>query len=98
MTSHGRVSVASTRHDGTGIFDPPSPITKHEKFPTSSTEGDIITPAQSLDDLDKLAKGGDEIHMNAWDQEDEAGDKDGDLAEHRDKRLSTISTATVTFG
>jgi hypothetical protein len=103
VTSQGRVSIASSRKDGTGVFDAPSHQATHDKFRTSSTEGSIVIPAQSGDGLDQIANGhDDEIHMDACYQ---AGVERGEKTrrevvekEAEDKRSSASSMATVTFG
>jgi len=99
MISTGRVSVASARSDGTGIFDPPA-LVKHDRSATTSTDsGDLITPLPSMERIDKVA--GDETILHASGPDDDDIVKDGETSiENQDveKRMSTISTMTVTFG
>lgn len=75
-------------------------LVKHEKYPTTSTEGeDVQTPAGSmLGHIDPIQDGS-FVHMDAKARTDEAltclkDDEEDDLA----KRMSAISTTTVTFG
>jgi len=99
MTSNGRVSVASARSDGTGIFDPPS-LVKHDKFTSSSTDGgDLITPLPSMNRIDKA--GGETEVLYVAGSDDGEANKAGENAvdgQVMDKRMSTLSTMTVTFG
>jgi len=99
MTSNGRVSVASARSDGTGIFDPPA-LVKHDEFTSSSTEGgDLITPLPSMDRIDKAGGEEEVLHVTGSDDGDDV--KEGeDAADEQimDKRMSSVSTMTVTFG
>lgn len=99
MTSTGRVSVASARCDGTGIFDPPA-LVQHDRFTSSSTDsGDLITPLPSMERIDKVA--GEEEVVHAGGSDDGEDVKDGETGSDRqdiDKRMSTFSTMTVTFG
>jgi hypothetical protein len=98
-TSVGRVSVASGRSDGTSVFDPPS-LVQHDRFVSSSTEGDIITPLPSMDRIDKVAGGQEILDFDNSLEEDDCV-KDGEqtnVGQGMDKRSSTISTTTMTFG
>ena len=99
MTSTGRVSVASARSDGTGIFDPPALVT-HDRYTSTSTEGGaLITPLPSMDKIDKAAGEEEVLHVTGSDDGDDV--KDGESAADRqamNKRMSTLSTMTVTFG
>jgi hypothetical protein len=100
MTSTGRVSVASARSDGTGIFDPPA-LVKHDRYTSSSTDGELITPLPSMDKIDKAIGAEEILHASLSGGEDDDCEKDGETADDRraaDKRMSTISTTTVTFG
>jgi len=99
MTSTGRVSVASARSDGTGIFDPPALVT-HDRYTSSSTEGELITPLPSMDKIDTTARA-EEILIARVSIEDDDCEKDGETDDDRrdvDKRMSILSTTTVTFG
>lgn len=101
MTSTGRQSAAS----GSAIserfpdIDSIPRLHKHEKSATTSTDGgDVLTPSASM--LDHLQRFDKEsvVHIDA-----DVGDGDGSLGmkeceKDDDRRLSTISTATVTFG
>jgi hypothetical protein len=99
MTSNGRVSVASARSDGTGIFDPPA-LVKHDKSTSSSAEcGDLITPLPSMDRIDTV--GGEEEVLHVTGSDDGEDVKEGEDAadgQIMDKRMSSFSTMTVTFG
>ena len=73
-------------------------IHKHEKMATTSTEGgDVLTPSTSmLDDIraDKESV----VHIDV-EAEDDAGSLEmKECNKEDDRRLSAISTATVTFG
>jgi hypothetical protein len=99
MTSNGRVSVASARSDGTGIFDPPA-LVKHDKYASSSTEsGDLITPLPSMDRIDKAGGEEEVLHVTGSDDGEDIKDDENAVDEQvMDKRMSTFSTMTVTFG
>ena len=100
MTSNGRVSVASARSDGTGIFDPPA-LVQHDKFTSSSTEGggDLITPLPSMDRVDKAGEREEVLHVTGSDGgEDVKEGEDAADGQVMDKRMSSFSTMTVTFG
>jgi hypothetical protein len=99
MTSNGRVSVASARSDGTGIFDPPA-LVKHDNSTSASTEGgDLITPLPSMERIGKA--GGEEEVLHVTGSDDGEDVKEGEDAadgQVMDKRMSSFSTMTVTFG
>jgi len=99
MTSNGRVSVASARSDGTGIFDPPA-LVQHDKFTSSSTEGgDLITPLPSMDGIDKAGEPEEVLHGTGSDGgEDVKESEDAADGQIMDKRMSSFSTMAVTFG
>lgn len=95
--STGPASAKSEQFPETGSIPT---LVKHHKVPTTSTEGeDVQTPSASV--LDHLSVGKDSayVHMDAEAQTDEGllgvkDDDENDLA----KRMSAISTTTVTFG
>jgi hypothetical protein len=98
MTSTGRVSVASARSDGTGIFYAPAPA-KHDRIISTSTEGsDLITPLPSMDRIDKAAGDEEILHASGSEDGEDVKDKHNDDGQEVDKRMSTFSTMTVTFG
>ena len=77
-------------------------LQKHEKMPTNSTEGgDILTPSTSM--MESLQQermdNGSIVHIDADGKYDRGSpDMNDGYEKADDRRLSTISTATVTFG
>lgn len=72
---------------------------KHDRMATASTDGgDVLTPsASTMDHLHRVEKGP-VVHIDADNGGDEASLGMKDQEKEDDRRLSAISTATVTFG
>lgn len=102
MTStNGRQSAGgeSATSEHSPDMDSVPRLHKHEKVAATSTNGgDVSTPSTSmLDHLQRVEKGP-VVHIDADTMEDKGSLGIKDHEKEDDRRLSAISTATVTFG